>query len=192
MKINKSTLIVFGLLLLATSLYRVWDGRPWGFTPQFAIAIFAGAIVKDRLAAFILPLLSMFLSDVLYEVLYVNNLSDIRGFYSGQLINYALIVGSTLFGMLIRRPRWYNVSALAIATPTLYFILSNLVVWLQRGIDVRTLAPLSPGWDGLMQSYTQALPFYWGTLAGTVFFSGLFFAAYYLFSSFSYSTSTSR
>lgn len=192
MKINKTILIVFGLLLLASSLYRVWDGRPWGFTPQFAIAIFAGAIMKDKLIAFILPLLSMFISDVLYEVLYVNNLSDIKGFYSGQMINYILIVGSTLFGMLIRRPRWYNVTALAIAAPTLYFLISNLVVWLQRGIDVRTLAPLSPGIDGLLQSYTQALPFYWGSLLGTVFFSALFFGAYSLFTSFSYSSSTSR
>src|SRR5688572_16647158 len=134
MKINKTILIVFGLLLLASSLYRVWDGRPWGFTPQFAIAICAGAIIKDRLLAFLLPLLSMFLSDVLYEVLYVNNLSDIKGFYTGQLINYILIVGSTLLGMLIRKPRWLNVTILAVSIPTLYFIISNLAVWIGRGI----------------------------------------------------------
>ena len=63
MKLNKSVLIAFGLLILSASLYRAWPGRPFGFAPQMAMALFAGAMIKDKRWAFVLPLLSMFLSD---------------------------------------------------------------------------------------------------------------------------------
>ena len=79
MKWNKSTVVSFLLLVIAASMYRAWDGRPFGFAPQIAMAIFGGAVIRDKRLAFILPLLSMILSDVIYEVLYVNGLSTIPG-----------------------------------------------------------------------------------------------------------------
>src|SRR5687768_17055719 len=88
MKFNKSVLLAFGLLILSASLYRVWDGRPWGFAPQWAMAVFAGAVIKDKKWAVVLPLLSMFLSDALYQVLYTYGLTNIYGFYDGQILNY--------------------------------------------------------------------------------------------------------
>jgi hypothetical protein len=96
MKLNKSLLLAFGLLVLSAALYRVWDGRPYGFAPQIAMAIFGGAVIKDKRWAFILPLLSMFISDALYHLLYVNGLSEIKGFYSGQWLNYLLFAGLTV------------------------------------------------------------------------------------------------
>src|ERR1043165_4166119 len=102
MKLNKAITLAFILLILVASLYRVWDGRPFGFAPQMAMALFAGAIVKDKKWAIILPLLSMLLSDVIYQILYVNGLSTIKGFYSGMFTNYLLIAGVTCFGFLMK------------------------------------------------------------------------------------------
>ena len=93
MKFNRSTLLSFLLLIVAASLYRVWDGRPFGFAPQIAMAIFGGAVIKDKRLAFVLPLLSMLLSDLLYQALYVNGLSSIQGYYSGQWVNYLILPG---------------------------------------------------------------------------------------------------
>ena len=103
MKLNRTLLVAFGLLILIASLYRAWDGRPFGFAPQIAMAIFGGAIIKEKGWAFILPLLSLFLSDVLYQVLYLNGFTEIQGFYEGQWLNYILIAGLTLFGFAMTK-----------------------------------------------------------------------------------------
>ncbi|MGZ5245439.1 MAG: DUF6580 family putative transport protein, partial [Bacteroidia bacterium] len=100
MKLNKSVLLSFGLLILAASLYRAWPDRPYGFAPQMAMALFAGAMIKDKWLAILLPLVSMLVSDVFYQLLHMNGLSEIKGFYSGQWINYLLIAAITVFGFM--------------------------------------------------------------------------------------------
>src|SRR6478672_10538676 len=106
MKRNRSVWIVLGLLIIVASLYRIWDARPLGFAPQIAMAVFAGTVIKNKKLAFILPLLSMFLSDALYQILYVNGLSEIPGFYNGQITNYILFASLTCFGFWVRTINW--------------------------------------------------------------------------------------
>ena len=84
MKLNKNFLLVFILLIVVAALYRVIPGRPWGFAPHIAMALFGGAIIKDKRWAFALPVFSLFLSDLLYEILHANGLIDMQGFYLGQ------------------------------------------------------------------------------------------------------------
>ena len=178
MKLNRSVLLAFGLLILAASLYRVWDGRPLGFAPQIAMAIFGGAIIKNKKLAFILPLLSMFISDAIYQVLYINGYTTIQGFYEGQWQNYLLFGLLTTIGFLIKKVNVLNVFAASVAAPTVYFILSNFIVWAgwqgTRGLG----RPKT--FDGLMMSYTDALPFYPNSIYSTLIFSAIFFGGYYL------------
>src|SRR5436309_1213273 len=103
MKITKQVVVSFILLVIICSLYRVMPGRPFGFAPQIAMAIFAGAIIKDKKLAFLLPLLSMFVSDALYEILYRNGVGNIPGFYGGQITNYILFGSMTVFGFIITK-----------------------------------------------------------------------------------------
>ncbi len=175
MKWSKLNLIVFVLLIIMASLYRVWDGRPLGFAPQIAMAIFGGAVIRDLRWAVALPLLSMFLSDALYQLLYIKGLTEIPGFYKGQITNYVLFALLTLFGFLIRRINWKNVLAVSLAAPTIYFIISNFLLWIDGGGYGRphTL-------DGLLLCYNDGLPFFRGSLAGTLFFSAILFGGYYL------------
>ena len=57
MKINKTQLIALLLMLVAATIYRAMPGRPWGFAPQWSIALFSGALfVKDKKYAFLFPL----------------------------------------------------------------------------------------------------------------------------------------
>jgi len=177
MKQNRSTYIVFGLLILVASLYRIWDGRPWGFAPQIAMALFAGAMIKNKKLAFILPIASMFLSDALYEVLYINGLSPIYGFYQGQIVNYILFASLTFFGFWIRRINWFKIAAASIMAPTAYFIVSNFAVWLGGGGWFRPKT-----FSGLIMTYTDGLPFYRGSVEGTIVFSVLLFGGYYIIS----------
>ena len=92
MKLNKEIVIALIIMIVTSALYRVLPGRPFGFAPQIAIALFSGSLfVKNKHFAFLLPLVSMFLSDLMYQLLYVNHLSPIQGFYYGQWQNYLLI-----------------------------------------------------------------------------------------------------
>jgi hypothetical protein len=129
MKNSKQLAISFLILIVAASLYRVMPGRPYGFAPMIAMAIFGGAVIKDKKFAFLFPLLAMFISDGFYQLLYINGVGNIPGFYEGQLINYILFGGLTVFGFFIKN---FNIKKIAIASfaaPTVYFLISNFLVW---------------------------------------------------------------
>ena len=129
MKKNSSILLGFLLLVLMASLYRIMPGRPYGFAPQIAMALFAGSIIKDKKYAFLLPLFSMLFSDVLYEILFQFKVSSMPVFYGGQLSNYILFIALTVVGFKIRQTNPVQIIAGSLVGATLYFALSNLLVW---------------------------------------------------------------
>ncbi len=185
MKENKSLLLSFGLLILAASLYRVWPGRPYGFAPQMAMALFSGAMVKDKRAAFLLPLLSMLLSDVLYQVLYANGLTQIKGIYSGQWLNYLLIAGVTAFGFLMKKITALRVALFSIGGSLIFFLTSNFSVWAGGGGFHRPKTVdglLLCYYDGLafLQDYGAVKGFYGNLFIGDLFFCTLLFGSFYL------------
>ena len=182
MKTSKQVIVSFILLVIIASLYRVMPGRPFGFAPQIAMAIFGGAIIKDKSLAFLLPLLCMFISDALYELLYRNGVGNMPGFYNGQITNYILFASMTIFGFLITKLNVTKVLMSALAAPTAYFLLSNFVVWAGGGGLQRAKT-----FSGLMQCYTDALPFYAWSVAATVVFSAILFGGYYFITKKSFS-----
>lgn len=187
MKLNKSVLLSFGLLVLAASLYRAWPERPYGFAPQMAMALFGGAVIKDKRLAFLLPLISMLISDLFYQVLYLNGLTEIKGFYGGQWINYLLIAGLTVFGFLMKKISALRVLAFSVTGSVLFFLLSNFAVWAGGGGFGRPKT-----FDGLMMCYYDGLAFlrdyglvkgFYGNLfLGDLFFCTLLFGSFYLIS----------
>ncbi len=183
---GRKLLIGLILLVVIASLYRIMPGRPLGFAPQIAMAIFAGAIIKNKSYAFLLPLLAMFFSDVLYELLYVNGVSSIPGFYQGQILNYILFCSLTVFGFLIHRLNIYKIAAASLGAPTFYFLVSNLFVWISNAPDAGFNRPKT--FSGLMQCYADGLPFYQGSLAATMVFASILFGGYYLLTNSAKST----
>jgi len=177
MKINRPLIISLCLMVLVSALYRIMPNRPWGFAPQIAMGLFSGALfVKDKKWAFALPILSLFLSDLLYEVLHSYGLTPITGFYSGQWVNYLLFAGITCFGFLIKMNRIGNVAIAALAAPTTFFLLSNLQVWLSPVLGLGR----EKNFSGLMLTYYDALPFFKYSIMATVIFSAILFGTYYL------------
>jgi hypothetical protein len=180
MKNNKSTFLVFGLLILAASLYRVWDGRPFGFAPQIAMALFAGAVIKDRRISFLFPLFSMLLSDALYQVLYMQGLTSIQGFYGGQVENYLLIAAITLIGFAMNRTKISHIILGSLAGAVVYFIASNFLVWIGGGLDINN-QPYPKTMDGLIACFSAALPFFKWSVASTLIFNAVFFGCFHLY-----------
>jgi hypothetical protein len=178
MKVTRQILTGFILLIVIASLYRVMPGRPYGFAPQIAMAIFGGAIIKNKKFAFLLPLLSMFVSDALYEVLFRNGVGNMPGFYEGQITNYILFPSLTFFGFIIKNFNVGRIALASIAAPSTYFLISNFLVW----ISSSPLAGLSrpKTLDGLLLCYSDGLPFYPWSVAATFIFSAILFGSYFL------------
>ena len=179
MKLNKSNLLVLFILILACALYRVWDSRPMGFAPQIAMALFAGSVSKDKRFAFLFPVLSLFISDLLYQFLYSQGLSTIKGFYSGQWQNYLLIASITIIGFFINKKKIGQIFVGSLAGAVYFFLISNFMVWVGGGWDINN-QPYPRSFSGLMLCYTEALPFFKWSVLSTLLFNGIFFGSFYL------------
>jgi hypothetical protein len=176
MKLNKEIVIALIIMIVTTALYRVLPGRPFGFAPQIAIALFSGSLfVKNKQFAFLLPLISMFLSDLMYQVLYVNHLSPIQGFYDGQWQNYLLIAATAIFGFGLQTNQVGKFVGHFIAAPTVYFLISNFMVWASFGGYQRPLTLV-----GFVQTMVDGLPFYGYSVAGTFVFGAIMFGGFKL------------
>ncbi|RYZ32539.1 MAG: hypothetical protein EOP49_37385, partial [Sphingobacteriales bacterium] len=128
MKLNKSLLWTFVIMVVVAALYRIVPDRPAGFAPQMALALFGGAVIKDKKWAFALPLFSLFISDLLYQGLYVAGLTNIQGLYAYQIPMYACFMVVTLFGFLLKKINFRNVAIFGTLGSILFFLLSNLFV----------------------------------------------------------------
>jgi hypothetical protein len=171
---SKNLIISFVLLVIVASLYRVIP-RPVNFAPQVAMALFAGAVISNRMWAFALPVFSLFLSDVLYQLLYQYGVSDVPGFYSGVWVNYILIASVTIIGFFIKKINLQNIALPVVAAPTWFFIASNFAVWAGGGGLQRPKT-----WEGLLACYADALPFYSNSLLACCVFSTILFGGYIL------------
>jgi len=180
MKSTKSLIVTLLVLIVIAALYRIIPNRPLGFAPQIAMALFGGAVIKDKKWAFALPLFSLFLSDLLFQALYALHLSVQQGFYEGQLANYIVLAVITLLGFTLKNISVLRVGAYSLLSPVLFFLLSNGAYWLGGGFDIRTNLPLEKSFAGLMQSLSQGLPFLRGSIIATIAFSAVLFGGYYL------------
>lgn len=160
-ELNRARLLTLAGMILAVSAARILP-HPANFTPVAAMALFAGAHFADRRLAFAVPLLAVFLSDL------------VIGFYARMpfvYLTYALIV---CIGLRLQpRRRAGAVFAASVAGSVLFFLLSNLVYW-----PFGTLYPQSL--EGMMASYTAALPFFRNTLLGDLFYTALLFGGFAL------------
>jgi hypothetical protein len=170
MKLNKSLLAVFLLLIVTGSVFRVA-----GFAPQIAMGIFGAAVIRDRRMAFLLPLVSMFFSDLLFEVLFAMGYAPYGGIYEGQLSNYLILGVVTMVGFMARSLKPGSIILVTLAAPLVYFLLSNFSVWIGFGGYQR---PLNLG--GLMLTYQDGLPFLKTSLLNTAVFSTFLFGIYFL------------
>lgn len=66
MKKQNSFFWIALIMILMAALMRLWI-YPANFSPVIAMALFGGAVFKDKKMAFLLPLLAMFISDAAME-----------------------------------------------------------------------------------------------------------------------------
>ena len=177
MKLSKQTIIFFFILAGVSTLVKVLCAPQInlsGFTAVIAVSLFAGLTIQDKKLAFLFPLLTLFITDVLLQVLHAVNLFPYSGFYSWQIVNYVLFVLLTLIGIVFRNFKTAGIVAAAFIGPTVFFLLSNFVVWKFQADIMGYNKDIS----GLWQSYSFGLPFYRNSLISTFIFLPAFIALY--------------
>lgn len=172
---NKKILtLVIGAVLFSV-VYRVMPYRPDNFNPLLALTLFGGFVfANDKKWAFIIPVVTMLLSDVVYQLMYVNGLGSVKGFYGWwQVANYASLVAMSFIGFKINAVNIKQIGFAGTAAAVVFFILSNFFVWAE-GMGYQH----SYSFSGLMQCYTNGLPFFRASLTGTLLFSTILFSSY--------------
>lgn len=168
MKFNGRMLVfTIALIALATACkFFFGPDLDWsGFSPVIAIALFAGFIIKQKDLSFVLPLLALFISDAVIQFLYSQELFPYAGFYAGQWKNYLILLSATLLGWLLKGRSYGSLFAGGIAAPTVYFLVSNFMVW-----QVSAEVVYAKNIGGLMTCYEAGLPFYRNSLVATLLF----------------------
>ena len=174
MKFNYKLTLFTTLLVVVTVLSKLFFSTKLefsGFSPVIAIALFAGMIIKDKSVSFLMPLLSLFISDVIIEVLFRFNLFPYAGLYGYQLLNYSLLLLTTLLGWALKGHKLGSVFIGILVAPTLFFVLSNFTVWM-------TASFYTKDFSGLVSCFVAALPFYSHSLAATFIFLPVFLYSY--------------
>jgi len=94
------------------------------------------------------------------------------GFYKGQWVNYSFLLLVTLVGWALKGRSFTSMFAGALVAPVLFFLLSNLSVWMG------SQTTYSKDFGGLMTCYSAGLPFLKHALAATIIFLPFTVAAY--------------
>jgi len=168
MKISRSQIIFTTILVILTTTtkYLFGPNLDWsGFSPVIAIALFSGFIIKQKEISFMLPLLALFLSDVIIQVLYSADLFPYAGFYSDQWLNYLILLTSVLIGWFLQGKNISSLAFGAFSGPTIFFLVSNLSTWMS---STQTLYPKT--FSGLLVCYEAGIPFYRNSLIATLVF----------------------
>ena len=158
--LNTRTLVLVGIVAIAALLRFL--PHPPNFVPIAAIALFGGAYFSDKRLALLLPLSIMIITDMLI------------GFHSTMWVvylNFAAMVG---IGILVgKRIGFASVTAGALTGSVLFYLTTNFAVW-AMGSGLIYPLPL----EGLMMSYTAAIPFFHYSIAGDLFYSAVLFGGF--------------
>jgi hypothetical protein len=159
-------------MILAAALSRLIP-HPASFAPIGGMALFGAAYFSRRVWAFIIPIASMWLSDlVLTNAVYGTASGSFEWFYSGALFTYAALALIVVLGMFsLRKVNVGRLVGSALGASAIFFLVSNFGAWLSM--------PIYPkDFGGLMSCYAAGLPFLRGTVLGDVVYTGVLFGAF--------------
>jgi hypothetical protein len=157
--------VVLASMILAAATSRLIPHPP-NFTPIGAMALFGGACYASRRAAFLVPLGAMLLSDLAIGLMS----RDLwRGLHALIPIIYGSFAVAVCLGFWLRhRRRILPIAGTVLASSVLFFVVSNLAVWVVSSWYPKT-------WGGLVACYVAALPFFRSTLLGDALYASVLF-----------------
>lgn len=160
-KLTIKTLVLIGIIA-CLAIYRIIP-HPVNVAPVMAMSLFAGATFDRKWLAIFIPIISMFLSDL------------VLGLHGTMPFVYGAMIATVFIGFLLRKTDSpLKILLAGLSSSVLFFIVTNFGVWLVGDFYPKTL-------NGLSQCYLMALPFFQNSLLGDLFFLGVLFFSYKYF-----------
>ena len=175
---NQKKILFVAFSLIITVCFRLFlnNGSWFNFFPIAAISLFSGSILKNQFSAYLMPLATLFISDLAFELF-----TSTPGFYGiSQLVNYAALFAITFLGTKLNNQNSMKIAGFTLGSSMFFFLVSNFGTFLS-GFYGYTF-------QGFLDCYIMAIPFYKyenatsffvNSLAGDFVFSALAFGAYY-------------
>jgi hypothetical protein len=156
--------LLLALVLIAAGVALRIAPHPWNFAPIGAIALFGGAHFQRRSAGVAIPLIAMFLGDLVV---------GLHALIPMLYLTYALIA---LLGTSLRNRRTspLAIGGSVLASSLIFYVVSNFGMW-----TISTMYPRTS--TGLVACYIGGLPLLGNTLASDALFTSILFGAYALF-----------
>ncbi|MCZ2356508.1 MAG: hypothetical protein LC115_07455 [Bacteroidia bacterium] len=149
----KPTIFQISVIILLAAFARLIPHPP-NFTPIGAMALLGGMFLSGTVLPIVIPLAAVFLSDLWI------------GFHETMLFVYIGVVLTTFIGKWIASITWKKTILASLLASIVFFILTNLGVWLTTGM-------YAPNLSGLFMCYAAAIPFFHYSLLGDLFFVSL-------------------
>ncbi len=166
------TWVVFFLVVL--SAFSRLIPHPSNFTAIGALAIYSSLVFPYRGWGIVLPLLAMWISDlVINNVIYAAYQPQFVFFSEGFVWIYLGLVAHSVSALWLgKRKNIAGIASASVVGAVAFFLLSNFGVWAGSSMYPHSI-------EGLSACYVAALPFLGNFLAGNVFFCGVLFGIHY-------------
>src|SRR6202166_3412245 len=121
------TVLILGMIFFAAIMRIV--PHPWNLAPVGAMALFSGAVIRNRVMAFVFPLVAMLAGDFFV------------GFHILMPVVYASFLISTAIGFWVRERRSaVRVGGVVLLGAIQFFLITNFGWWAVSNFYPKTLA----------------------------------------------------
>ncbi|OOQ62122.1 DUF6580 family putative transport protein [Mucilaginibacter pedocola] len=167
---NNSRFIVLVLMVLGAIAMRIVNTQVpalSNFTPVGAVALFGGVYFTRKWEAFLVPLVALFISDLVINYIYTSSIT----FFASSLWMYGCFVLMAFVGTLIKR-----VSVASLATAS---VVTVLIHWLV--MDLPIVYGLPTTWDNYSMLLMRAIyPFETNMLISDALYGAILFGGFEL------------
>ena len=165
-----SVLVLLVLAVRWVGSREQWDFFPPNFTPVAAVGLFAGFMFSSTVAALMVPLVALILSN-----LFLDSYSSL----GMALTVYGCFLLAPLLGRALRRrPTWLAACVCAAVPSIVFFLVINLAQWIEDSQHVSRMYAAS--WHGLAACYAAGIPFFRWMIEGDFVFTAALFGAFAL------------
>ena len=168
----KKEFTILILLIFLASFSRIVPHVP-NFTPIVAIALFSASYFSNKYLAFIIPILSLWLSDlVINNIILSGYYKEFIWFYPGFIWQYVSFLIIAIIGLkTLKKRSFIRILGVTISSSLVFFLITNFGVWASGSMYPKNIF-------GILACYTAAIPFYYSTLFGSLFYSFFLFGTY--------------
>lgn len=154
-------------LIIVSALYRLFP-HPYNFAPITGMALLAGSYLKSKkVFAILIPLIALFVSDVILNNTLYRAFYDIDGFILFRpymIATYFSLICIVLVGSVVNKLKFFHILGASLFSSVLFFVITNFSSWLEIAIYPKNLA-------GLTECFIAGLPFFPFTVLGDLVFS---------------------